>query len=68
MPRKIRDYKIELITLGFAEQPHRGKGSHKVWKHPSLIEFIVIAYKDREDVPLYLEKQLKTAKRKLEER
>jgi predicted RNA binding protein YcfA (HicA-like mRNA interferase family) len=57
MPRKIRDSKIELIALGFAEQPRRGKGSHQVWKHSSLIDFIVIAYRDGNDVPLYPEKQ-----------
>ncbi len=65
MPRKIRDYKIELSSLGFAATPRRGKGSHRVWKHDDLTDFIVIAYKDGEDVPLYLEKQLKAAKRVL---
>ncbi len=67
MPRKIREYKAELRSLGFLEQPHRGKGSHKVWKHPALTDAIVIAYKDGDDVPRYLEKQLKQAKRELEE-
>jgi predicted RNA binding protein YcfA (HicA-like mRNA interferase family) len=65
MPRKIRDYKAELTSLGFVAAPRKGKGSHRVWKHRDLKDFIVIAYQDGEDVPLYLEKQLKTAKRVL---
>jgi hypothetical protein len=36
-----------------------------VWKHSALTDFIVIAYKDGEDVPPYLEKQLKAAKQVL---
>lgn len=67
MPRKIREYKAELLLVGFLEQPNRGKGSHKVWKHSKLRDAIVIAYKDGDDVPRYLEKQLKQAKRELEE-
>ena len=65
MPRKIREYKVELSSLGFTAAPRRGKGSHQVWKHDALKDFIVIAYQDGEDVPLYLEKQLKKAKRVL---
>ena len=65
MPRKIREYKVELSSLGFTAAPRRGKGSHRVWKHDALKDFIVIAYQDGEDVPLYLEKQLKKAKRVL---
>ena len=67
MPRKIRDYKTELTSLGFSQEVRRGKGSHRVWKHSELSDFIVIAYKDGEDVPLYLEKQLKKAKQILGE-
>jgi predicted RNA binding protein YcfA (HicA-like mRNA interferase family) len=67
MPRKIREYKAELLSLGFAEMPNRGKGSHRVWKHSELKDAIVIAYKDGEDVPRYLEKQLKQAIQQLEE-
>jgi predicted RNA binding protein YcfA (HicA-like mRNA interferase family) len=60
MPRKIRDYKAELIALGFTER--RGKGSHNNWKHPQVQAIITIAFKNGEDVPLYLEKQLQRAK------
>jgi predicted RNA binding protein YcfA (HicA-like mRNA interferase family) len=66
VPRKIRDYKADLLALGFNEQPRRGKGSHHVWKHPNLRDLIVIAFKDGEDVPPYLEQQLKRARQKLE--
>jgi len=52
MSRKIRDYKADLVALGFTEQPRRGKGSHRVW-NPKLRENIVIAFKDGEDVPPY---------------
>jgi predicted RNA binding protein YcfA (HicA-like mRNA interferase family) len=68
MPRKIRAYKAELTALGFTEQSRQGKGSHRVWKHPQLVDFIVIAYKDGDDVPRYLEKELKQAKRQLEDK
>ncbi|MCY7274380.1 MAG: type II toxin-antitoxin system HicA family toxin [Phormidesmis sp. CAN_BIN44] len=64
MPRKIRDYKIELIALGFTER--KGKGSHHNWKHLQLQSIITIAFKNGDDVPLYLEKQLRKAKLELE--
>jgi len=64
MPRKIRDYKAELIRLGFVQR--RGKGSHQNWKHPQLQLLITIAFKDGEDTPLYLEKLLKRAIEELE--
>jgi len=64
MPRKIREYKAELIALGFAQR--RGKGSHQNWKHPQLQLLITIAFKNGEDTPLYLEKLLKQAIQELE--
>lgn len=59
MPRKIRQFKKELQDLGFDWRP--GKGRHQVWKHPLLTESIVIARKDGDDVPDYLERDLKIA-------
>lgn len=59
MPRKIRDYKAEITRLGFEQR--RGKGSHQNWKHPKLRLIITIAFKDGEDVPLYLEELLQKA-------
>jgi len=64
MPRKIRDYKADLIALGFTAR--KGKGSHINWKHPQLNLLITIAFRDGDDVPLYLEKQLQKAIRQLE--
>jgi predicted RNA binding protein YcfA (HicA-like mRNA interferase family) len=60
MPRKIRDYKAEIIQLGFVKRP--GKGSHVNWKHPELPLVITIAFRDGEDVPRYLEKLLAQAR------
>ena len=59
MPRKVRQFKKQLKDLGFDWRP--GKGRHQVWKHPLLIESIVIARKDGDDVPDYLERRLKIA-------
>jgi predicted RNA binding protein YcfA (HicA-like mRNA interferase family) len=63
MPRKIREYKADLAKLGFEQK--RGKGSHQNWKHPQLRLLITIAFKDGEDVPLYLEKLLQKAVQEL---
>jgi predicted RNA binding protein YcfA (HicA-like mRNA interferase family) len=56
MPRKIRDYRSDLIDLGFTKRT--GKGSHQNWKHPKLPLIITIAFQDGDDVPRYLEKLL----------
>lgn len=49
MPRKVRQFKKQLKDLGFDWRP--GKGRHQIWKHPLLVEPIVIARKDGDDVP-----------------
>jgi predicted RNA binding protein YcfA (HicA-like mRNA interferase family) len=59
MPRKIRDYRSDLIELGFSQR--KGKGSHQNWKHPKLPLIITIAFQDGDDVPRYLEKLLTNA-------
>jgi predicted RNA binding protein YcfA (HicA-like mRNA interferase family) len=66
MPRKVRQFKKELKDLGFISRS--GKGSHQVWKHPLLIERITIARKDGDDVPDYLERDLKDAIKELKEK
>ena len=58
------DYKSEIVKLGFVQR--RGKGSHQNWKHPQLRLIITIAFKDGEDVPLYLEKLLQKALQELD--
>jgi len=65
MPRKIRQFKKELKDLGFDWRP--GKGRHQIWNHPLLIDPIVIARKDGDDVPDYLERDLKDAIKELKE-
>jgi predicted RNA binding protein YcfA (HicA-like mRNA interferase family) len=65
MPRKVRQFKKALLDLGFDWRP--GKGRHQVWSH-SLVNFqIVIARKDGDDTPDYLERQLKQALAQLED-
>ncbi|MFB2918770.1 MULTISPECIES: type II toxin-antitoxin system HicA family toxin [Aerosakkonema] len=65
MPKKIRELKKLLLDAGFTYR--QGKGSHQVWSHPLLSQPIVIARKDGDDAPLYLEKQVNAARRELEE-
>jgi predicted RNA binding protein YcfA (HicA-like mRNA interferase family) len=65
MPKKIRVIKKLLLDAGFTWRP--GKGSHSFWTHPLLAEPIVIARKDGDDAPLYLEKQVNKALAQLEE-
>ena len=65
MPRKVRQFKKQLKDLGFTARS--GKGSHQVWNHPLLVEPIVIARKDGDDVPDYLERDLKNAIQELNE-
>jgi predicted RNA binding protein YcfA (HicA-like mRNA interferase family) len=65
MPRKVRQFKKQLKDLGFDWRS--GKGSHQIWNHPLLINPIVIARKDGDDVPDYLERDLKDAIKELKE-
>lgn len=58
MPRKIRELKSQIVRAGFVYLPKRSKGSHERWRHPLLGKTLTISGKDRDDVPLYLEKQL----------
>lgn len=66
MPKKIRDIKAMLLKAGFSAQP--GKGSHSKWKHPALDIYIVIARKDGDDAPRYLEKEVDAALKVLKEK
>jgi predicted RNA binding protein YcfA (HicA-like mRNA interferase family) len=59
MPRKIREFKTQIVQEGFVFLPKRGKGSHERWRHPMLGKTITIPGKDGDDVPIYLENQLK---------
>ncbi len=59
MPRKLRELKADLIRAGFEYLPKRGKGSHERWRHPLLNQTMTLSGKDGDDVPPYLEKQLR---------
>jgi predicted RNA binding protein YcfA (HicA-like mRNA interferase family) len=65
MPKKIREIKAILLKAGFAYTP--GKGSHSKWQHPLLERPIIIARKDGDDAPLYLEKQVRAALQEIED-
>jgi predicted RNA binding protein YcfA (HicA-like mRNA interferase family) len=67
MPRKIREFKAQILREGFVYLSKRGKGSHERWRHPLLRETLTIAGKDGDDVPRYLEKQLATLLARLKE-
>jgi predicted RNA binding protein YcfA (HicA-like mRNA interferase family) len=67
MPRKIREFKAQIAGEGFVYLPKRGKGSHERWRHPLLRKTLTIPGKDGDDVPLYLENQLKKLLAALEE-
>jgi predicted RNA binding protein YcfA (HicA-like mRNA interferase family) len=58
MPRKIREFKAQIVREGFIYLPKRGKGSHERWQHPLIKKTLTIPGKDGDDVPIYLEKQL----------
>lgn len=59
MPKKIKELKKLLRNAGFDYR--QGKGSHTVWFHPDWSGRIVIAKRDGEDSPLYLEREVKLA-------
>jgi predicted RNA binding protein YcfA (HicA-like mRNA interferase family) len=64
MPQKIRELKALLLKVGFSYTP--GKGSHSKWIHPLLDRPIIIARKDGDDAPRYLEQQVKAALQNIE--
>jgi predicted RNA binding protein YcfA (HicA-like mRNA interferase family) len=64
MPKKIRELKAILLKAGFGYTP--GKGSHSKWQHPLLKRPIIIARKDGDDAPLYLERQVRAALQEIE--
>jgi predicted RNA binding protein YcfA (HicA-like mRNA interferase family) len=59
MPRKIREFKSQMVQEGFVFLPKRGKCSHERWRHPLVRKTLTIPGKDGDDVPIYLENQLR---------
>ena len=68
MPRKVRQLKSDLRTLGFAEDKRGGKGSHSKWIHPLLPGFtITLSGNDGDDAQAYQERELRKATERLRE-
>jgi predicted RNA binding protein YcfA (HicA-like mRNA interferase family) len=65
VPKKIRETKKILRRAGFDYR--QAKGSHTVWFHPEWDGRIVIARKDGDDTPDYLEQQVRDALLALEQ-
>jgi predicted RNA binding protein YcfA (HicA-like mRNA interferase family) len=65
MPKKIRELKAMLRQAGFLQRA--GKGSHTVWSHPQLADFIVLSGSDGADARPYQEKDVRAILKKLEE-
>lgn len=69
MVRSNRQFIRELKDLGFELLPDRGEGDHQMWRHRGAKDITIqIDGKPSDDVHHYNEKQLKEAKRKLQER
>lgn len=66
MVRKVREFKRELVALGFIKLPKRGKGDHEMWRHPVARITIEIDGQDSDDIHHYNENQLRIAKSKLD--
>ncbi len=64
--RKIREFKAQIAREGFVQLPKRGKGSHERWRHPLIEKTLTISGKDGDDVPHYLEQQLRKLLTELE--
>ena len=61
MPQKIRELKSKLQKAGFSLLKKRGKGSHTMWEHPLLSNFIIISGKDGDDADRYQERDVRDA-------
>ena len=53
MPRKVREWKADLLRAGFEAEP--GKGSHTGWRHPLLSEKATLSDDDGDDAKPYEE-------------
>ena len=65
MPKKIWELKAMLRKAGFYSRP--GKGSHVVWRHPSLSDKLTLAGNDGDDAKPYQEQDVRDFLRKLKE-
>ena len=65
MPRKVRQVRTDLRRKGFIIINQ--EDSHEKWGHWLIPTTITVAGKDGDDVPPYLEKQLRIILDKLDE-
>lgn len=65
MPRKFRQVRRDLRHRGFTIMSQ--ESSHEKWGHLLIPDKIVVAGHDGDDVPRYLEKQLRDILAKLDE-
>ena len=63
MPRKIREFRVDLRRSGFVPEP--GRGSHEGWRHPLMPDKLTLAGRDGDDAKPYQEKQLRLLLAKL---
>jgi predicted RNA binding protein YcfA (HicA-like mRNA interferase family) len=54
-----------LRKAGFVQRA--GKGSHTIWSHPKLPEFVVLSGNDGDDAKPYQEKDVHVILKRLEE-
>ncbi len=65
MPRKKRDVRREYRQAGYFER--HGKGDHLVYTYPGVDENFSVDGRDGADAQPYDERDLKRAKRKIQE-
>jgi len=65
MPRKKREIRREYRKAGYNER--QGKGDHTVFTYPGVDENFSVDGRDGADAERYDERDLKRAKRKIEE-
>lgn len=66
MPRKKRDIRRDFRDLGFSERPAKHSEGTR-FKHPLVREAFTVSGHDREDADHYDERNLREARRLLEE-
>ena len=59
MPRKIRELEADLARAGFTKRP--GKGSHRVWEHPKVLDGVAISGQPGGDAKPYQERDVREA-------
>ena len=61
MPMKVREGERQLRKAGFTLQPGRGKGSHRVYKHPAYRGIVTVSGNAGDDLRPYQESDIRDA-------